>query len=59
MRILSLVFSFLFTVSLGTVALVYLEDRIGQNRIQVQNQWRSSSDQSSDTTRIALGDSLP
>jgi hypothetical protein len=39
MRMMSLVFSFVVTVSLATVALVYLEHRIGQNRIAVQDGW--------------------
>jgi hypothetical protein len=43
MRILSLVFSFLVTVSLSAVALTYMEGRIGQHRIQVQDEWLSSS----------------
>jgi len=57
MRILSLVFSFLVTVSLAAVALTYLEGRIGQHRIYVQDEWLSSSDQSAfpDTARIAIG----
>jgi hypothetical protein len=71
MRILSLVLSFLVTVSLAAVALIYLERRVGQHRIYVQDEWLSSPDQrayrnygdlentSSDTARIALGDSLP
>jgi hypothetical protein len=71
MRILSLVFSFLVTVSLATVALIYLERRVGQHRIYVQDEWLSSPDQkayrsygasentSPDTAQIVLGDSLP
>jgi hypothetical protein len=45
MRILSVVFSFLVAVSLAAVALIYLEYRIGQHRIYVQDDWLSSSDQ--------------
>jgi hypothetical protein len=45
MRILSLVFSFLFAVTLAAAALVYLERRIGQQRIYVQNEWLSSPEQ--------------
>jgi hypothetical protein len=58
MRILSLVFSFLLTVSLAAVALTYLEGRIGQHRIYVQDEWLSSPDQTSypDTAWIAMGD---
>jgi hypothetical protein len=69
MRMLSLVFSFLITVSLAIVALVYLEDRIGQHRIYVQDEWLSATDQQAyhgygqlantdqDTTWVATGDS--
>ena len=46
MRVLSLVISFLLMVSLATMTLFYLEQRVGQNRIQVQDEWLSSSDQS-------------
>jgi hypothetical protein len=57
MRILSLVFSFLLTASLAAVALTYLESRIGQHRIYVQDEWLSSPDQKAypDTARIAMG----
>ena len=44
MRVLSLVFSFLVTVSLATVALSYLERRVGEHRIYVQDDWVSSPD---------------
>ncbi|HEX6434362.1 MAG TPA: hypothetical protein VFZ87_08955 [Gemmatimonadales bacterium] len=67
MRVLSLVFSLVATLSLGGAALFYLEGRIGQHRIQVQDEWLSSPEQQAyraygdsdqpDTTRIALGDS--
>ena len=50
-RKLSLILSFLVTVSVAGVALVYLEQRIGQNRIQVQDEWLGNG--SSDTTTIA------
>ena len=50
-RKLSLILSFLVTVSVAGVALVYLEQRIGQNRIQVQDEWLGNA--SSDTTTIA------
>jgi hypothetical protein len=50
MRVLSLVFSFLLTVSLAVAALTYLEDRIGQNRIYVQDAWLSSGDSNSQTS---------
>jgi hypothetical protein len=42
MRILGLIFSFLLTVSLATLALIYLEQRAGQQRIAVQDEWLSS-----------------
>ena len=44
-RKLSLILSFFVTVSLGGAALMYLEQRVGQNRIQVQDEWLSSTDQ--------------
>jgi hypothetical protein len=61
MRIVSLVFSFLVTVSLATAALTYLERRIGQQRIYVQDAWLSSPDQKAlpDTARIAMGNPDP
>jgi hypothetical protein len=69
MRILSLVFSFLVTVLVAAVALTYLEGRIGQHRIYVQDEWLSATDQQAyhgygqlantdqDTTWVAIGDS--
>jgi hypothetical protein len=48
MRVLSLVLSFLLMVSLATMTLFYLEQRVGQNRIQVQDEWLSSSSHQSD-----------
>ena len=70
MRMFSLVFSFVVTVSLAAAALTYLGGRIGQQRIYVQDQWVSTSDQRayhsygeqenvSDSARTDLGDSLP
>jgi hypothetical protein len=59
MRILSLVFSFLVTVSLVTVALTYLERRVGQHRIYVQDDWLSSSDQKSYQDSGYLGNINP
>ena len=71
MRMLSLVFSFLVTASLAAVALIYLENRVGQQRIQVQDHWISSPDQQAyrsygalettdpDTAGITPGDSIP
>jgi hypothetical protein len=44
MRIMSLVFSFVLTVSLATVALAYVTERVGQSRIVVQDGWISSSE---------------
>ena len=70
MRVLSLVFSFVVTVSLAGAALIYLEGRVGQQRIVVQEEWLSSSDQPAyrsyghldsvtlDTAGIGLADSL-
>jgi hypothetical protein len=45
MRILTLVFSLLFTLLLGTLVLTYLERRVGEQRIYVQDQWLSSEGQ--------------
>jgi hypothetical protein len=45
MRILSLVISFLVMVSLAGATLFYLEQRVGQSRIQVQDEWLSSVDE--------------
>jgi hypothetical protein len=70
MRILSLVFSFLVAVSLAAVALIYLEDRVGQQRIYIHDDWVSSPDQQAyrgygdsgdidpDSVPIALADTL-
>jgi hypothetical protein len=44
MRIMSLVFSFVLTISLATVALAYVTERAGQSRIVVQDGWISSSE---------------
>ena len=48
MRVLSLVVSFLLMVSLATMTLFYLEQRVGQNRIEVQDEWLSASNQPAD-----------
>ena len=45
MRILSLVISFLVMASLATATLFYLEQRVGQSRIQVQDEWLGSADE--------------
>jgi hypothetical protein len=45
MRILSLVISFLVMISLVTATLFYLEQRVGQSRIQVRNEWLSSAEE--------------
>lgn len=67
MRVLTVVFSLVVTVSLAGAALFYLGERIGQHRIQVQDEWLSSSDQPAyrgygvpempDTARVAVADS--
>ena len=44
MRLISLIFSFVLTASLATVALAYVSERVGQNRIEVQDGWISSSE---------------
>jgi hypothetical protein len=48
MRILSLVISFLVVASLATATLFYLEQWAGQSRIQVQDEWLTSSDEVSE-----------
>jgi uncharacterized membrane protein len=45
MRILSLVVSFLVMVSLATATLFYVEQRVGQSRVQVQQEWLTSADE--------------
>jgi hypothetical protein len=44
-RKLSLVFSFLATAVLATLALNYVSSRVGQRRILVQESWLSSSEE--------------
>ena len=44
MRILGLVFSFLLTVLLATLAFNYASARVATNRIAVQESWMSSSE---------------
>jgi hypothetical protein len=55
MRLLSLVLSFLLTVSLVTAGLAYLEQRVGEHRIHVQDEWLSSSDSATSALPVALG----
>jgi hypothetical protein len=43
MRVLSLLFSFVVTALLATVALTYLSHRVGENRIVVQDSWLGDS----------------
>ena len=45
MRILSLLISFLVMVSLATATLFYFEQRVGQSRIQVQDEWLTSAEE--------------
>jgi hypothetical protein len=45
-RKLSLVFSFLATAVLATLALNYVSSRVGERRILVQESWLSSSEES-------------
>lgn len=42
MRMMSLVFSFVVTVTVATVALAYVTERVGQKKIRVQDGWISS-----------------
>jgi hypothetical protein len=44
MRILGLVFSFLVTVLLATLAFNYASARVAHSRIAVQESWMSSSE---------------
>ena len=44
MRIMSLVFSFVLTVILATVALAYVTEWVGQSRIVVKDGWISSAE---------------
>jgi hypothetical protein len=44
MRILSLVFSFLVTVLLATLAYSYVSSQVGERRIVVQQAWLGSSE---------------
>ncbi|HEY4649291.1 MAG TPA: hypothetical protein VIG95_09280 [Gemmatimonadales bacterium] len=55
MRLLSLVLSFLLTVSLVTAGLAYLEQRVGEQRIHVQAEWLSASDSTPSASPMALG----
>jgi hypothetical protein len=55
MRILTLVVSFLLTVSLVTAGLAYLEQRVGEHRIPVQDEWLSSADSAPSASPVALG----
>ena len=44
MRKLSLVFSFLVTAALATLAFNYAAERVGERRTYVQDSWLSSSE---------------
>jgi hypothetical protein len=48
MRYLSVVISFLVMASLATATVFYLEQRVGQNRIEVQDEWLSAGESVSD-----------
>ena len=54
MRIASLVFSFVVTVSILLAGLIYLEGRIGEQRIQVQDGWLASTDSADQSTPVAF-----
>jgi hypothetical protein len=70
LRILSLVFSLVVAVALAVVALIYLGQRVGQQRIYVQDGRPSSDDvkayrgygdleqTSPDTAKVTLGDTV-
>lgn len=45
MRILSLVVSFLVMATLATATVFYMEERVGQSRIQVQEEWLTSAEE--------------
>jgi hypothetical protein len=55
MRIFTLVVSFLLTVSLVTAGFAYLEQRVGEHRIHVPDEWLSSSDSAPAASPVALG----
>jgi hypothetical protein len=67
-RILSLVFSLVVAVALAVVALIYLGQRVGQQRIYVQDERPSADDvkayreygdlEQIDTARVAVGDTV-
>lgn len=44
MRVLSLAFSFVLTATVATLAFAYVAERVGRNRIQVQDGWIGSSE---------------
>ena len=44
MRVLSLAFSFVLTATIATMAFAYVAERVGQNRIEVQDGWIGSSE---------------
>ena len=54
MRILSLVVSFVVMASLASATLYFLEQRVGQSRIQVQAEWLSSPDSAAEFSPVAL-----
>jgi hypothetical protein len=56
MRILSLVLSFLLTVTVVLAGLTYLEQRVGEHRIPVQDSWLSSSDSATPASPVAVAD---
>jgi hypothetical protein len=55
MRLLSVVLSFLVTITVVLASLSYLERRIGEHRIYVQDRWLSSGDSVAEVRPVALG----
>ena len=58
MRILSVVLSFAVAMSLAGAGLTYLVNRIGEQRIQVQDSWISSGEEKTNLIDVAAGDTL-
>ena len=58
MRILSVVLSFAVAMSLAGAGLTYLVNRIGEQRIVVQDSWISSGEEKTNLIDVAAGDTL-
>ncbi len=58
MRILRVVLSFAVAIALAGAGLTYLVNRIGEQRIQVQDSWISSGEEKTNLIDVAAGDTL-